>query len=241
MAESNEDLACPAVTVDDGIIDPSNDDFECACGNIGSRLICILGYNGSTKHILINYSLIFVNLAYCVLDMKRGDTADSELRFSPRRKHLERRAAMALTFVVLFQIVLCLAVRCSGVSIIWCAICGWIMSRHKRQIGDNNDSEHEQQSTSSQISSSKLEILENIVVLIDILAIVYYAVTFGFITTVAHVCALVLGAILFSISDAEYNNLTRDSPSTSQQTEALLCATPNNSNGVINVENQQSR
>jgi hypothetical protein len=233
MAESNENLDCPAAYVNDGINnnDPNND-FECACGNLGSRLICILGYNGSTKDIIINYSLIFVNLAYCVLEMNQS-RADGDMRSSRRRRKQERDAFISLTFVILFQVVLCLVVRCSGVSIIWCAICGWIMCRHKRQIGDSNECAQEYERIN-------VHECEKVVVLMDVLAIVYYAVSFPLITTLAHVCALVLGAILFSISDSEYYNWTRDNSSSSQQTEALLSATPN-SNGTVNLANQQSR
>jgi hypothetical protein len=234
MADSIKDLACPAVSVHDRF----NDDIECTCGNIGSRLVCILGYNGSIKHVLINYSLILVNLVYCILEMKRVGT-DVELRASRGKRHQEIRALSALAFVVLFQIILCLARRCSGVSIIWCAICGWIMSRHRRKIGDS-EIVQEQQNVNLQEYSFAMEFGEKIVVLVDILAILFYAVAFPFITTVAHVCALVLGAILFSISDSEYDKLTREDPTTGQQTEALLSATPNNSSGAIDVANQQS-
>jgi hypothetical protein len=42
--------------------------------------------------------------------------------------------------------------------------------------------------------------MELVVLLVDVLAILYYAVTMEAITTVAHVCALLLGSLLFLVT-----------------------------------------
>ena len=63
--------------------------------------------------------------------------------------------------VVLFQIGLCLILKCTGVSIIWCFMAGWILIKDF-----------------------------SFILLIDLCAILYYTFTAYFITTVAHVSAL---------------------------------------------------
>ena len=73
--------------------------------------------------------------------------------------------------VILFQIVLCLAVKCAGVSIIWCAVGGWILMDLQKQ---SNELLHE------------IFPFRVLVLLVDQLAISYYAITMEPITTVAH-------------------------------------------------------
>jgi hypothetical protein len=220
-----------------------DDDLECRCGNIGSRLICILGYNGSMWDILINYALILINLSYCILEMKRsgGGGEENDLR---RRRRQEIRAMGALAFVVAFQVVLCLAVGCSGVSIIWCAICGWIMSRHKR-LTDARSAvgvEPEEEEPARLQLHTKFDKMEKMVVLLDVAVIIYYAVTLPFISTVAHICALVLGAVLFSVSETESNRqiIGGSEHSAPQPNQPLLSSVQEENDGATIGEDNSS-
>lgn len=214
------------------------DELECRSGGITARLVCILGYNGNTVDIAINYALILINVGHCILELRINKSDGNATTRSARHEQLElRAAAAALAFVTLFQVVLCLAVSCSGVSIIWCAMCGWIMSRRRKLRIDNDgnchdcdDNDDERTSRGNYLYGSS----EKAVLLLDILAIVYYAVTLPFITTIAHVCALVLGAILFSTSDTFLSNINSSNvegemESAISQSEHLLPTAPTTS------------
>lgn len=192
--------------------DADNIMMECHCGNFGVRLGCILTYNGSTQDMVINYLLVVVNLAYCVGAMLATTTRQQGDQQQQQQKWF---ALTALCFVVVFQIGICLMVGCSGVSIIWCALCGWIMSERRRQglnridssnttttNGDDNDD----YVGNVMFHASRLENWEKGVVCLDVLLIVYYAMALPFITTVAHVCALILGAVLSLLSIKLYDS-----------------------------------
>jgi hypothetical protein len=188
-----------------GTCDAASDVGECTCGSFASRLGCILSYDGSTQDIVINYCLVALNLACCVAVVLNRHGSDRHRRDDGRRLVLAYHAAASLTFVVVFQIALCFAVGCSGVSIIWCAMCGWIMSE-RRQRGMSRSSDgignvrDDNQGDETASATTRMEKIELGAVLVDVLAIVYYAVTFPIISTVAHICALVLGAGLSLLS-----------------------------------------
>lgn len=89
---------------------------------------------------------------------------------------------------------------------------GWIVSERKRLRGrlmaDDGD-----------LSAFRRAavVVEMTVVLLDIVVIVYYAIVSSWITTVAHVCALVLGATLSLMSIRLYDEdhgIPGDTPST---------------------------
>lgn len=114
--------------------------------------------------------------------------------------------------VIAFQIVLCLIVECVGISIIWCAIFGWILVEVAcgRGIGGaaSNDTEPDRQAETSNTSPtcvgygnlssrcSCIAVVASTILCVDLAAIVYYAVTAPAITTVAHICAILMGVIL---------------------------------------------
>jgi hypothetical protein len=188
--------------------------FECSEGNAFERTGCILSYNGTILHILINYILLLVNLTYCIMAVT-NHTHDIE-----KAANLKRFALWALFFVAVFQVTLCLILGCSGISIVWCAMGGWIMSERRRVIDGSSSSSasetnaaattttttHVHESTS--LLSSRLQRLLKIgiwVIFLDTVAIVYYAIVAELITLVAHICALVLGAILSLLSIRLYD------------------------------------
>lgn len=133
-----------------------------------------------------------------------------------------RAAWQSLAFAVTFQIGLCLIVHCAGISIVWCAAAGWmIMSmcgfdkikrRQQAAARDNHNNNNNDNSTTrgqsppppqNSTSSSKNSkgrlwwCAVGVPLFLDGGGILFYAVTAEHITTVAHGCALVLGAALF--------------------------------------------
>ena len=113
--------------------------------------------------------------------------------------------------VIAFQIVLCLIVECVGISIIWCAIFAWILVEVAcgRGIGGaaSSDTESIRQVETSNTSptcvgygnlSSRCSCIAVVstILCVDLAAILYYAITAPAITTVAHICAILMGVIL---------------------------------------------
>jgi nitrate reductase NapE component len=123
----------------EGIVDackaPTAAAFEGSLQALPNRLVCILTYDGDGFDVIINYVLFIVNLLVCVAQLKSNvlnhdDTPNENQRQSRGRAV---KAAAALVFVVAFQVLLCLAVGCVGISVVWCAMMGWIAC--ERSIG----------------------------------------------------------------------------------------------------------
>lgn len=104
-----------------------------------------------------------------------------------------------LTTVIVFQILVCLWVYCSGISIVWCAMGGWIVSERKRLRL------YDPQTPGEHLFRRFSVVAEMFVVFIDISIIVYYAFVTPWYTTIAHVMSLVLGATLSLISIKRYD------------------------------------
>lgn len=201
---------------------------ECSEGSVGSRIGCILNYNGDTTDIIINYTLLGLNLIWCIIALC-FHTTDIEkknklIRFaigslifgtlcgaSCKILHQTNLTFHGTLLVFAFQISVCLWVYCSGISIIWCAMGGWITSERKRlRVQDPT-------STGGDLFRRFSVVAEMLVVMIDIVAIIYYAFVSPFVTTVAHVLSLILGAALSLISIKRYDEdhgQSVESPST---------------------------
>lgn len=175
---------------------------ECpdADGSVVRRISCILTYSGSIPDIFLNYLLFAINVAGCTC---------MAMTYRPG-KH--RYAAACLVFVVAFQIGLCLQVGCSGISITWCAMAGWMMSE-RRVIAI--DSIGRRQSTIFSYLNYYITAMW-----CDGAAIVYYAIVSEPITTVAHVCAVILGATLSLLSTRLYSDHDGSSDASLDQQEA---------------------
>jgi len=155
------------------------DDMECTVGNTWTKTCCIFTYDGSTKDVLLNYFIFLVNLAYCTAALWKSG------------KHRQRLALYCLLGVAAFQWTLCLVVGCSGISIIWCAMCGWTMNERRQRLQGDWEG-----STSTNLLQDRRYDYGTGVIFLNIVAIGYYAFVMAPITTVAHVCALILGASL---------------------------------------------
>ena len=161
--------------------------LDCVDGNIGRRLICILSYNGSGIDIIINYLLFIINLLWCLAACRFHAEQESE-----RAWKIQIFSMLIMMGVIVFQISLCFIVGCMGISIIWCAMAVWMAS--KRQQFKQRDE------ANLAIGTYQWTDVELFIVVIDTGAIFYYGFMAQPITTFAHLCALILGAILSMIS-----------------------------------------
>mmetsp|Transcript_380 Transcript_380/g.461 ORF Transcript_380/g.461 Transcript_380/m.461 type:complete len:177 (-) Transcript_380:8-538(-) len=157
---------------------------------------CILTYAGSTKDIMINYALIAINI---LLVIKLFNNNTENIR--RERWGIGKRwfAAFGFMFVVLFQIVLCLIVGCAGVSIIWCAICGWILREENLLLGASTTSVstlHDTTNPGPATQQGKKIDLVSLVLFVDISVIIYYSIVEEPITTLAHFLAIIMGSCI---------------------------------------------
>jgi hypothetical protein len=227
-----------------------------ACGDnpdnstVWIRTGCIFTYDGNLTDSLLNYSVLLLNLTYCCYYYTNKTTTATAPLVSVRNDQRMRGGdgtlsaaggsrSVVLLFLLLagvtaFQWILCLIVGCSGISIIWCALCGWIVhglysdtrTNHNdhnppqepdsgRIIISTNDDDNNNNVNNNDSSnetpiiiaeeddhlftgtrSPRLSLAVGVLQLVDVATIVYYAITAEMITTVAHICALILGASL---------------------------------------------
>jgi hypothetical protein len=147
---------------------------ECRDGTVTHRTACILTYGGHVPDIWLNYVVLAATLLVTVVHL----TTIRGVRWWD---------GAALVGVAVFQVVLCLRVGCAGISIVWCAVAGWLI--HEREEDEPGD-------PGSNDRPGWLRRLEDVLLTGILAVLVYYAGTAPPITTVAHFCALVLGALL---------------------------------------------
>ena len=141
---------------------------ECGAGNLWAKIECILTYGGSGLDIAINYSLLILDVTFSAwwLNITNQNAM---------------KPCISLIAVMIYQVVLCLILGCSGVSIVWCAVVGWYIQKSRCQ---------------SQAASPQKAFLckaEIALLLLNASALIYYAISSAMITSLAHGCALLLG------------------------------------------------
>ena len=136
--------------------------------------------------------------------------------------------------VVTFQIVICLLVKCTGVSIIWCTTLSFIVqllsvvsscrlhqlllvqlhsvdsmnydetidqSSIETNTHDNHTYNKKQQlPMTSSLSSLHTIKYTKLTILINMVVLLYYGIVSEVITSIAHVCAILLGLLLWKIA-----------------------------------------
>ena len=184
------------------------------------RITCIVSYSGSTADLFLNYAVLFINICACwnIHQRQSGDTVRRQRQRQRDYQSLNRQqqqqqqgrssptdgtgrqvaaaaaaaaatnmtksqAALAsLLFVVVFQVTLCLVLGCTGISIVWCACMPWLfLERNDSRSNNNNNT-------------------TTVILMLDVSVILYYAVVAPLITTVAHMCAIILGLVLWIFS-----------------------------------------
>jgi hypothetical protein len=145
----------------------------------GASVASILSYDGAETDILINYMTLSVNVLVSI-----------PLCFVfPSSAPLARFFWVPLLICLfIFQIVLCLFEGCTGISIVWCCVCSfntylWFQI-YKSDI------------ISSQGYKSSLYASISLAGLLSAGVIIYYGVVSELLTTIAHLCAIVLGVAI---------------------------------------------
>ena len=143
--------------------------MACRSTSLDGQVMCILSYGGSAFDIEINYTVLVLNLYVAAVPFfQRYSSNDTfSARTSPDPGNIE--AIASLVFVIGFQIILCILLHCAGISIVWCAIGGWILMDWK--YGDANVSHSRHQT---------------FVLTINLFAIIYYFIVAEAVTTLAH-------------------------------------------------------
>ena len=158
-----------------------------------NRTTCIVTYGGDRTNIWINYVTLLVVLLVSVV------RARNVLHHRNRRMSQQQgggnnawlgASVAALLGVIAFQIVLCWNLGCAGISIVWCAVAGWIVNERRRCQPEERDV------AAANDNRSRLDVVEDFTLTAVLAVLVYYALTMEPITTVAHACALILGALL---------------------------------------------
>lgn len=131
-----------------------------------------LTYEGQLLHIIINYTLIILTIVPFLLDR------DSSTNWKYR--------GWIVSFVIItsFQVAVWFLIDAVGVSLIWCTMAGYIVVYYWL------DGLRQDKVTNR---------LARVALLSAFAVMVYYAVVFPIITTVAHVVAVLIGIGLFFI------------------------------------------
>ena len=146
---------------------------EAECRSSNDVIWCILSYGGEIEHILINYTMLAVQIA---VNLKLY--SDTSIEATPEeRRHRALQHVLAFLFVWAFQLSLCAVVGCSGISIVWNAMAGWVLA-----------------GTTPDPANRGFIVLLLPAVCVD----AFYMITTEAMTTVAHICAILLGAGLYA-------------------------------------------
>lgn len=133
-------------------------------------------YNGSIRHCIINYVLILLVLL-------------PHLRITGKQQAIRMWFSTFIT-AVLVQALLWFVAGAVGVSVVWCAMAGFNLVHFYK---------------SNELHTAELKRLYIVGFVASFTAIVYYAVLFPAITTVAHGIAVGMGAGLFYLYRRLFN------------------------------------
>jgi hypothetical protein len=181
-----------------------SDDECCSDKDLLSKTGCILTYGGSLYHSIINYALVVLSIGPAI--------------YYPTTRR--RPAIAALLFTSTFQISLCLfVVDCAGVSIIWCATCGWLYTGHHRY------------------HHRPMPLAVRATLWLGAGGILYYMATLPPITTVAHFCAVGMGSMLHWFAQPPQQQQQQQQPRrSSDETAELNDKGDSGSNNLSNCE-----
>jgi len=157
---------------------------------IGDQIISILDYDGNVLDCWINYTLLPCNLAPIIMLLQTIPSSGNEIS-------QYRRFWAPLTIgLFIYQILLCVVVGCVGVSIVWSSFAGfyWFFLGI-RQLLPSTNTFNTTWKFAGYLSSVP-----------TIGALIYYAITEELLTSVAHLCAILLG---FLIAELFYRSLSK--------------------------------
>jgi len=209
--------------------------MSCDHGNVWIRTGCIFTYNGSTNDLILNYFVFFMNLIYCAWYSGKCTMMRTRRNNDPDEVHHRSMVLiLCLLGVIAFQWILCLGLQCSGISVIWCAMFGWtILDRggmyhrshqqmdSQNRIGRHNEEvDNEEGNRCPRLSSSSSCCIYCGILAMNISLMMYYGWVAAPVTTVAHVCALTLGAIMHRLISFCSGTTTTTSTTTTNGTSS---------------------
>lgn len=154
-----------------------------------SSVADILTYDGSVTDVVLNYTALIVNtivLAALCICSSRSRCDDNRNRKQPMSFDLSDHCTWVLVtlFLVCFQIFLCsVIVRCVGISVVWSAQCGFSLLKFLF--------------LPNLFSKKKLSAAVLVSISLSLALWIYYLIASDLITTIAHICSIVLGVALF--------------------------------------------
>ncbi len=161
-------------------------------GNGNGSSSCEYGVTVSWGDTILNYILILANVMAVTLtrtSLKRSiGVRHDEQQYEPTRF----ATCVCFVFTIAFQLCLCIfVVDCVGVSIIWCATFGWLLmcmntANQSNAILDN-------------AHNHSTPTIARVVAFLDCGTILFYAITLGVITTIAHILAVLMGVLLWKL------------------------------------------
>ena len=158
--------------------------MDCDGRPLGDTLQCILTYDGSAFDSALNYTLVIIG----ALPFLHNSSSDA----------LPLPRVAALAFFCAFQLTLCVAIGCSGVSIVWAACLGAVLLDDWRRDSQRLVGTLVVLSIGVQNTPCVSVVQQLTVATADVagsLALLFYAATSPPITTVAHICALAMGML----------------------------------------------
>jgi len=153
--------------------------------SVADHLLCNLSYDGSSKDVAINYTLLVLNVLVAATSLLSPKTPEN----FQRRRH----ALILFVSVIFFQIILCLQEYCVGISLVWCSIMGWIWMDRRREMKGMEEMKLACMFYQADIDIPNALLLdhENMVLGIDMLGIFYYAMVSEPMITMTHILAIV--------------------------------------------------
>jgi len=153
--------------------------------SIGNHLTCIATYNNDATFMIVNYTALIVALvAFTVSIVQRND------------RLITAHTGLVLLYFI-FQFTLCLVVKCMGISIVWCAIIGATLTII---LSYDND---EYRNTTWQ------RLIISTAIVGGFILIGFYAMTLAWITTLAHILAVLLGIVTERITIQQLTKTTK--------------------------------
>ena len=161
-----------------------SDDSGNCYGTRRELVACILTYNNHTLDIYLNYTaLLFAVVPLCLIF-----TCADKTKYSIFVRFVSWISV--LFGLILFQLLLCMLMHCAGISIVWSALCSFSPYVFFKMR------------TLDATAYQRIQDVHAISVTLYLSLFycsclwVYYAVTVAFITTLAHVCAFIMGIVL---------------------------------------------
>ena len=156
---------------------------ETCYGSGTDLVVCILTYNNHQVDVYLNYVAILLSTIPLMLTF----ALLNRCKYSSVIRHT--LWIIILLFLFLFQIGLCVAVNCAGVSVVWSALVGFTPFLFV-------NIKYFDATAYESVYVTFINATLHVSIVYSIALWIYYAVVATFITTVAHFCALVLGIFL---------------------------------------------